>query len=183
MTDEQILALARTPAQQDEGFRWLVQTYQRRLYQVIRHRVDSHADTDDILQNTFIKVFRHLDQFEGRSGLFTWMYRIAQNEISTFYTRQKAIRKIVLPEQGTAEREYSTQAIAEPYVESETVAKTLDQIVSQLPERQQMVFRMRYYDELTYKEMAEVLQLTEGALKASYHHAVKKIEEGIKARF
>lgn len=174
MTDEAILQLARHPRTREEGFRQLVLAYQQRLYRFIRRQVSSHEDADDVLQNTFLKVFRHLDGFEGRSGFYTWIYRIAQNEVYTFM-KSNSKRKWVDLESQVERKE-------EPHLNTDDVLHSLELIVSQLPERQQMVFRMRYYDELSYKQMAEILNLTEGALKASFHHAVKKIEEELKAK-
>jgi len=174
MTDEAILALVTRPDTREAGFRQLVTTYQQRLYQVIRRQVNSHDDADDVLQNTFIKVFRHIDGFENRSGLFTWIYRIASNEVINHLHREKRHRVEEITDHE--------QQRAEAYVDTDDIPAILEHIILKLPERQQMVFRMRYYDELSYKEMAEMLNLTEGALKASYHHAVRKIEEEIKAK-
>jgi RNA polymerase sigma factor (sigma-70 family) len=174
MTDEAILALVTHPETCEEGFRYLVTTYQQRLYQVIRRQVESHEDADDILQNTFLKIFRHLDGFENRSELYTWMYRIASNETINHLNRRKRSR--------VEEIKDNDHQYAEVYVDTDHLPGMLERIIQKLPERQQMVFRMRYYDELTYKEMADILKLSEGALKASYHHAMKKIEEEIKAK-
>jgi RNA polymerase sigma-70 factor (ECF subfamily) len=174
MTDEEILSLTSRPATRETGFRHLVIKYQQRLYQVIRRQVTSHEDADDVLQNTFIKIFRHLGGFEGRAGLYTWMYRIAINETNNHHKARERRKEVNL--------ETNDVRTAEPYINSDDVSQVLEAIVTRLPERQQMVFRMRYYDELSYKEMAEILQLTEGALKASYHHAVRKIEEELKAK-
>ena len=174
MTDEAILHLTRQTHTREEGYRQLVTAYQQRLYRVIRRQVPSHEDADDVMQNTFLKVFRHLDRFEGRSELFTWMYRIAQNELHDFFKRNAKMKLVTLDHQMDIREE--------PALDAEEVLRSLERVVSSLPERQQMVFRMRYYDELSYKQMAEILQLTEGALKASFHHAVKKIEEEFKAK-
>lgn len=174
MTDEAILTLATQPDTRDEGFRQLVITYQQRLYHVIRRQVPSHEDADDVLQNTFIKVFRHLSGFENRSELYTWLYRIATNEVINHLHRSKRNRVEELKMNDTRQ--------AEVYINTDDLSETLETIICTLPERQQMVFRMRYYDELSYKEMAALLGLTEGALKASFHHAVKKIEEELKAK-
>jgi RNA polymerase sigma factor (sigma-70 family) len=174
MTDEAILNMAIHPDTREQGFRHLVIKYQQRLYHVIRRQVPSHEDADDVLQNTFIKIFRHLDSFENRSELYTWMYKIASNEVINHLKRQKRSRSEELG--GSDLRQ------ADAYLNTDELVDTLEGIVQKLPERQQMVFRMRYYDELSYKEMATLLQLTEGALKASFHHAVKKIEEEIKAK-
>ena len=174
MTDEEILALVFHPDSRETGFRQLVTTYQQRLYQVIRRQVTSHEDADDILQNTFLKIFRHIEGFENRSGLFTWMYRIATNEVINFVNKKKRLR--------TEEIQGHDHQYADTYLTTDDLPGILELIILKLPERQQMVFRMRYYDELSYKEMAGLLHLSEGALKASYHHAVKKIEEEIKAK-
>ncbi|HJW28167.1 MAG TPA: RNA polymerase sigma factor [Saprospiraceae bacterium] len=174
MTDEAILQLAKQPQTREEGFRQLVLAYQERLYQVVRRQLPSHDDADDVLQNTFLKIFRHLDGFEGRSELYTWMYRITQNEIINFFKRQNRMKTVSLGNYDAPHEESP--------VDSEELILSLESAVNRLPERQQMVFRMRYYDELSYKQIAEMLQLTEGALKASFHHAVKKIEEEFKSR-
>lgn len=174
MTDEAILVLTTRPGTREEGFRHLVVKYQERLYQLIRRQVPSHEDADDVLQNTFMKIFRYIGQFEGRSELYTWMYRIASNEVVNHHKRVMRHRTVGLEDVNMAQ--------AETYVNTDQLAETLEQIVATLPERQQMVFRMRYYDELSYKDMAGMLQLSEGALKASFHHAVRKIEEMLKAK-
>lgn len=168
MTDDAILQLIRIPENREEGFRQLVLKYQQRLYALIKRQVGSHEDTDDILQNTFLKIFRHYDRFEGRSELYTWMYTIAGNEIKNHVRSSKKM---------ITELDDRKAGYAEGYMDSEKLSQTLEDIVVSLPERQQMVFRMRYYDGLPYKEIASLLQITEGSLKASYHHAVKKIEE------
>jgi RNA polymerase sigma-70 factor, ECF subfamily len=174
MTDDAILMLARHPDTREEGFRQLILRYQQRLYQVVRRQVSTHEDADDILQNTFMKIFKHLDKFEERSELFTWMYRIATNEVINHH---KKFRKMNVVEWGENDRRE-----AESYINTDTLSQLLETLVAQLPGRQQTVFRMRYYDELSYKQMSEILNLTEGALKASFHHAVKKIEEELKAK-
>lgn len=173
MTDEAILTLATRAETLEEGFRHLVVKYQRRLYHVIRNRVSSHEDADDILQNTFLKMFKHIAGFEGRSGLFTWMYRIATNEVNNHHKRQNRLKVETLDEKD--------QYHADTFVNTEDLEARVEAIISRLPHRQQMVFRMRYYDELTYREMSSMLDLTEGALKASFHHAVKKIEQELTA--
>lgn len=174
MTDEAILAMATNPETREAGFRHLVITYQQRLYQVIRRQVTSHEDADDVLQNTFIKVFRHLEGFENRAELYTWMYRIASNEVINHLKSRKRNR---VEELGDKD-----QRQAEAYLNTDDLTETIESIIASLPERQQMVFRMRYYDELSYKDIAALLHLTEGALKASFHHAAKKVEEALKAK-
>ena len=174
MTDEALLALIQQPGSHEDGFRQLVIKYQQRLYHVIRQRLPSHADTDDVLQNTFVKIFRHIGNFEGRSELYTWMYRIACNEVINY--QKSGVRS------RYTEIDPHTDGEAEAYMDSNAITDYLSEAVNQLPDRQQMVFRMRYFDELSYKEMSEILHVTEGALKASFHHAVKKIEEAFRAK-
>jgi RNA polymerase sigma-70 factor (ECF subfamily) len=174
MTDEEILALTENPETRETGFRWLVTTYQQRLYRVIRRRVSSHEDADDILQNTFIKVFRYLEGYERRAELFTWMYRIATNEVMNYLKKQKRTVTHPLPEE-----DHST---ADHFMDTARLELHFEHAINKLPERQQMVFRMRYFDELSYKEMADMLEVSEGALKASFHHAARKIGEELKAK-
>lgn len=174
MTDESILKLINETSDKEEGFRQLVIKYQQRLYEVIRRKTTSHEDADDVLQNTFLKVFRHIKSFEGRSELYTWLYRIACNEVIDFQKRQSRIK--------TSEIDHQVSPKADSFVDIDDVIQSLNNAVAKLPDRQQMVFRMRYYDELSYKEMSELLQLTEGALKASFHHAVRKIEEEFRTK-
>lgn len=175
MTDTEIVQMMQVDGSRNTGLRHLMSKYQERLYWVIRNIVESHDDTDDVLQNTFIKAYRNIEKFEARSSLFTWVYRIATNEALTF--KKSASRKATepLPAYG--------MSIAEPSVtndnsEDEVLAK-LKAALQDLPDRQRQVFCMRYYDELTYDEISKILELSEGALKASYHHAVKKIEQYI----
>lgn len=162
------------PASQQAAFRRLVSEYSRPLYRHIRHLVIDHDDTDDILQNTFVKVFRHLPTFKGESRLYTWMYRIATNEAISFL-KQKSKRYKVNSE------ELQTRLVenlkADAYFEGDELQARLQKAVATLPEKQQLVFRMKYYQELKYEEISEILGTSVGALKASYHHAVKKIEE------
>jgi|SRR5687768_2086786 len=174
MTDDEILQLVKVPNSREDGFRALVIKYQRRLYEVIRKKVLSHEDADDVMQNTFLKVFRYIHSFEGRSELFTWIYRIACNEVIDQQKRNIRTK--------TIELEHHDQAKADSYMDSLELTKSLEKAVAKLPERQQMVFRMRYFDELAYKEISEILHVSEGSLKASFHHAVKKIEEEFRAK-
>jgi RNA polymerase sigma-70 factor (ECF subfamily) len=168
------LELIHHPASREDGFRQLVMKYQERLYNIVRRKVVSHEDADDVLQNIFLKVFRHIDKFESRSELFTWMYRIAGNEVINHHKQFSRIRTVELNKQD--------EQHADAYLNTNNLSKTLESVVGELPERQQMVFRMRYFDELSYKQIAEILLVTEGALKASFHHAVKKIEEEFRAK-
>lgn len=177
--DEQILDWALDSVTREKGFRALIQKYQQKLYWHIRRMVLNHDDADDVLQNTFIKVYRSLENFERKSSLFTWMYRIATNETLTFLEKNKKYTYDALDEM--TEHPAISKLKADPYFEGDELSLKLEEVMQQLPEKQRVVFQMRYYDEMPYKEIAEILQTSEGALKASYHHAMKKIEEHFKS--
>ena len=162
------------PATQNTAFLKLLHEYQRPLYNHIRSIVLNHDDADDVLQNTFVKVFRHLSDFKGESRLFSWMYRIATNESLTFVT-QKSKRN------GFSSVEMQTKMVeklqTDTWFDGDEIQLKLQKAVVLLPEKQQLVFKMKYFNELKYEEISEILGTSVGALKASYHHAVKKIEE------
>lgn len=154
-----------------------MQQYQERLYWHVRRLVTNHEDANDVLQNSLIKVFRNIRQFEGKSKLYTWLYRIATNEAITFLQQQQRKGTVSMEVDG---RQVGSELQADPYLDGEALELRLRQALNRLPEKQRVVFTLRYYDELSYKEMSDILETSEGALKASYHHAVKKIEAFIK---
>ena len=162
------------PKTQNKAFELLLKEYQRPLYNHIRNIVLNHDDADDVLQNTFIKVFRYLKDFKGDSKLFSWMYRIATNEALTFLN-QKA-KKNNLSSQELQEKTIENLQ-ADTYFEGDEIQLKLQKAIAKLPDKQQMVFKMRYFEEIKYEEMSEILNTSVGALKASYHIAAKKIEE------
>ncbi len=157
----------------DKGFRLLMEKYQERLYWQIRRMVYDHEDANDVLQNCFIKVFRSIHGFEGKSKLYTWLYRIATNEAITFINKKK--QKMTAPF-DSADQNLSNRLQADPYFEGDEVQIRLQEAIAQLPEKQRLVFNLRYFDEMSYADMSQALGTSEGALKASFHHAVKKIE-------
>lgn len=165
------------PGTQNIAFQKLLRDYQRPLYNHIRNIVLNHDDADDVLQNTFIKVFQYLKDFKGESKLFSWIYRIATNEAITFI-KQKAIRN------GTTNEAMQTRIVdnlkADTFFDGNEIQIKLQKAVALLPEKQQLVFKMKYYEEIKYEEISEILGTSVGALKASYHHAVKKIEDFVK---
>ena len=165
------------PKTQNVAFQKLLRDYKRPLYNHIRNIVLNHDDADDVLQNTFVKVFQYLKDFKGESKLFSWMYRIATNEAITFIN-QKAKRN------GTTSEAMQTKIVdnlkADTYFDGNEIQIKLQKAVALLPEKQQLVFKMKYYEDLKYEELSEILGTSVGALKASYHHAVKKIEEFVK---
>ena len=162
---------------QNEAFRKLLQLYQKPLYYHIRGIVLNHDDADDVLQNTFLKVYSNLHQFKGDSKLFSWMYRIATNESITFM--QQRAKK-----QGISNEEVKEKALqkleSDVYFDGDEMQLKLHKAVASLPEKQQLVFKMKYFEALKYEEMSEILTTSVGALKASYHLAVKKIEHLLK---
>ena len=165
------------PKTQNVAFQKLMREYQRPLYNHIRNIVLNHDDTDDVLQNTFIKVFQYLNGFKGDSKLFSWMYRIATNEAITFINN-KAKRN------GTTSEAMQTKIVenlkADEYFDGNDIQIKLQKSIALLPEKQQLVFKMKYFEELKYEEISEILGTSVGGLKASYHHAVKKIEDFMK---
>ncbi|NRD23998.1 RNA polymerase sigma factor [Winogradskyella litoriviva] len=174
MIDEsEFIARLKSPLTKEAAFRELLKLYKERLYWHIRKIVLNHDDADDVLQNTFIKVYRSIDKFKGDSKLFSWIYRIATNESITLINKNAKRQQIT-------NEEYQNKAInsltADIYFEGDDIQLKLQKAIATLPQKQQIVFNMRYFEDLKYKDMAEILETSEGALKASYHIAAKKIE-------
>lgn len=174
MTDElEFIQRLQNNATRETAFRELLQLYKERLYWHIRKIVISHDDADDVLQNTFIKVYRSIDKFKGDSKIFSWLYRIATNESITHIN--KNARRLQITNE-----EHKTYAInnlkADVYFEGDDIQLKLQEAIATLPEKQQLVFNMKYFEDIKYKDMSQILDTSEGALKASYHIAVKKIE-------
>lgn len=176
-TEKNILAELRKPQTFERGFSVLVQTYQERLYWHIRSIVGDHHAADEVLQNTFIKVYKGLKGFRGDAALYTWMHRIATNESLTYCKQQQRRATVALEELP------ALQPSAEDGLGGEAIAQLLQQALQTLPQKQQQVFQWRYYDAMSYKEMATRSNTSVGALKASYHHAVKKIEAYVLQHF
>ena len=162
------------PKTQNEAFRKLLQLYQKPLYYHIRNMVLNHDDADDVLQNTFIKVFGNLKNFKGDSKLYSWMYRIATNEAITFM--QQRAKKQGISNEEVQQKELN-KLESDVFFDGNEIQLKLQKAIATLPEKQQLVFKMKYFEELKYEEMSEILTTSVGALKASYHIAVKKIEE------
>jgi RNA polymerase sigma-70 factor (ECF subfamily) len=173
-TDKELLSLFRTEEKKHYAFNCLVAKYQERLYWHIRKLVINHEDADDIVQNTFIKVWNNLADFREASQLYTWLYRIATNEALTFLNQKK--RKFFLPIVDY-EKELVTSLEADEYFSGDEIQLKLQKAILSLPEKQRVVFNLKYFEEMKYEEMAEILETSVGSLKASYHHAVKKIEK------
>ncbi len=157
------------------AFESIVRNFSEQLYWQIRHMVLSHDDANDILQNTFIKAWTNLDSFMGYSRISTWLYRIAINETLTFLNKQKNTVPIEADEEG--EMSIAERLESDPYFDGDLTERQLQEAIATLPEKQRMVFNMKYFNEMKYEEISELLGTSVGALKASFHIAVKKIEE------
>lgn len=174
MEEKEFIRQLLSPETQNAAFQKLISDYQRPLYHHIRSMVIDHDDADDVLQNTFVKVFQYLKGFKGESKLFSWMYRIATNEAITFIN-QKAKRGRTTSEEIQNRRIENLKA--DTYFDGDEIQIKLQKAMASLPQKQQLVFKMRYFQEIKYEEMSEILGTSVGALKASYHHAVRKIED------
>lgn len=175
--DKDLLVKFKDASQKDAAYTAIIKKYQERLYWHIRRMVVEHEDANDVLQNMFIKVWRGLENFREDSQLYTWLYRIATNESLTFLEQQKRKFAVSIDEEETG---LSNKVIASEGFDANRLEWKLQLAIQKLPEKQRIVFNLRYYDELPYEQMSEILETSEGALKASYHHAAKKIEDFIR---
>lgn len=175
--DKELLEAFKIPGNREKAFTQIIKKYQEKLYWHIRRMVSSHEDADDILQNVFIKVWNALENFRGDSQLFTWLYRIATNECFTFLEQQKKRSSISLSDEGSG---LANTIIADKNFDASKLEWKLQLAIQELPEKQRIVFNLRYYDEMPYEKMSKILKTSEGALKASYHHAAKKVEAYLK---
>ncbi|WP_291912861.1 sigma-70 family RNA polymerase sigma factor [Chitinophaga sp. CB10] len=175
--DKSLLAIYRNADTREQGFTLIIRKYQERLYWHVRRLVIDHDDANDVLQNVFIKVWKNLEGFREDAQLYTWLYKIATNESLTFLEQQKRKQSVSLTD---VESGLSNKLKADAQFDANKLEWKLQRAILQLPEKQRIVFNLRYYDEMPYEQMSKVLDTSEGALKASYHHAVKKIEEYIK---
>lgn len=174
MTDTELLVQFREPASKERAYTGIVKKYQEKLYWHVRRMVVDHDDANDVLQNVLIRVWNGLTNFREDSQLYTWLYRIATNECLTFIEQQKKRTAVSLSE---VESGLSNRIKADKHFDAQKAEWKLQLAIQQLPEKQRVVFNLRYYDEMPYEEMSRVLDTSEGALKASYHHAVKKVED------
>ena len=170
--EREVLALLQDPSTQKKAFTLIVDQYSEQLYWQIRRMVLSHEDANDLLQNTFLKAWANIDYFRAEAKISTWLYRIALNECLSFLNKRRATVSLDDPEADVLQRLES-----DPYFSGDKAQKALQRALLTLPEKQRMVFNLKYYQEMKYEEMSEVFGTSVGALKASYHHAVKKIEK------
>ncbi|PQJ82231.1 RNA polymerase sigma factor [Polaribacter glomeratus] len=180
MTDEiTFIAELKNNKTKEKAFRLLISKYKERLYWHIRKIVISHDDADDVLQNTFIKIFKNIDKFNEQSKLYSWMYRIATNESITFINKRAKDRSVDISDYH---QQLASTLESDIYFTGNEIQVILQKAIATLPQKQQLVFNMKYFDEIKYNEMSEILETSVGALKASYFHAVKKIENYIKTQ-
>lgn len=177
-SDRHLLDLFRDPSMRQKGFAMLVNEYQQPVYWLIRRMVFNHDDANDIAQDTFVKIWQNLDGFREESKLYTWIYRIASNE-ALYFLKRKKLQSLVPFEK--VQHKLRNQIVDDHYFKGDEIERKLHNAIGQLPPQQRLIFNMKYFNELKYEEIAAILNLTVGALKASYHHAVKKIEKIITA--
>lgn len=173
MSDEELLKLYRNPDTQRNAFNQLVRIYQQKVYWMVRKIVIDHDDANDITQEVFIKAWSALDNFRGDSRLYTWLFRIAHNESLNFLKKKR--RRYFLPI-NDVEGELAEKLESDPLISGDEIQLKLQKAILTLPEKQRLVFNLKYFEDLPYEEMAEITGTSVGALKASYHWATKKIE-------
>jgi len=171
--DVELINQFRDPTMRERAFRLILAKYQEKLYWHIRRMVIVHEDADDVLQNTFIKIWKGLAGFRETSGLFTWMYRIATNEAITFLKARQRERSMIADD---PDDQIKGRLKSDPYFDGDEVFEKLQLAIQELPPKQKIVFQMKYFDEMTYEDIGKVLGTSVGALKASYFHAVRKIQ-------
>lgn len=175
--EKEIIALLQDPTRQNEAFECIVRQYSKQLYWQIRRMVLSHDDANDLLQNTFFKAWTNLEYFRAEAKLSTWLYRIALNECLTFLNKQRATSQLSIDD---AEADVVSKLESDTYFDGDETQVMFQKAIRMLPEKQRMVFNLKYFQEMKYEDMSEILGTSVGALKASYHHAVKKIENFLK---
>lgn len=178
MEDKELLEKVRNPETRNYGFNMLVRAYQQKVYSHIRKMVIDHDDADDLTQEVFIKIHKHIESFREDSQLYTWIYRIATNECLSFLQRKK--RRFFLPI-GDVAKELMGKLDNSSHVSGDEIQLKLQKALLTLPDKQRMVFNMKYFDDMTYEDISEITNTSVGALKASFHHAVKKIENFLSA--
>lgn len=167
------LVVAAVKESKEKGIAMIMHHYKEPLYWHIRKMVVLHDDADDVLQNVFMKAWKGLEKFRGDAAIYTWLYRIATNEIFTFLSQK---RKQNISSITDIEEDFMANIKSDTFFEGDKAQELLQSAILSLPEKQRLVFNMRYYDEIPYEQMSEILNTSVGALKASYHHAAKKVE-------
>ena len=162
--------------EKDKAFKKLLDLYQERLYWHIRKLVITHENANDVLQNTFLRVYKNLPNFKQNSTLHTWMYRIAYNESLRFLEENKRKNHLSIDDVG---QKYLNNLVGDTYFEGDEIQLKLQRVLSELPEKERIIFQMKYYDDLKFREMEDILGIKEGTLKSSYYSTVKHIEKNI----
>lgn len=178
--DTEIIELLQKGETRNHGFNLLMQKYQKRVYWNIRRMVLCHDDADDVTQSTFIKAWSNIENFNAQSSIFTWLFKISTNESLNYLAKQKRKSFFSL---SSFEGTLLNKMQSDTYFDGDQIQVKLQEVLLKLPEKQRLVFNMKYFDEMKYEEIAEVLETSVGALKANYHHAVTKVEELIKKEF
>lgn len=181
ISEQDLLVRLRNPDTAGLAFNQLVRTYQQPLYRVVRRMVIDHEEANDVLQEAFVKAWRNLDKFREDARLSTWLYRIATNEALTHLRKQKRRAALSLDTSNSRMMAKLDKGVQDGMVQGDDIQLLLQKIMLKLPERQRLVFQLRYYDDLSYDDISEMLGTSVGALKASYHHAVKKVERALGA--
>ena len=175
--EKELVSALKTASESEKAFRILVSQYKERLYWHIRNIVLNHVDADDVLQNTFIKVYRNINKFQGNSKLYSWMYRIATNESITFLNKKAKQKNITIEE---VKEQIILKLESDVYFEGDEIQIKLQKAIATLPQKQQLIFNMKYFEKHTYEDLSEILDTSVGGLKSSYHIAVKKITAFLK---
>ena len=177
MDDKELLVKLKDPETRNYGFNLMVRKYQKKIYWHVRKMVIDHDDADDLVQEVFVKVWKNMGNFREDAQLFTWIYRIATNECLNFLRKKK--NRFFIPIHDI-QNELTKKLDSSPYIDGDEIQMKLQKALLKLPDKQRLVFNMKYFDELKYEEIAEITETSVGSLKASYHHAVKKIEAFLK---
>jgi RNA polymerase sigma-70 factor (ECF subfamily) len=178
LSDKELLERFRNPDTRNYSFNLLIRKYEKKIYWHVRRIVINHDDANDVTQEAFVKVWKNLERFKEEAQLFTWIYRIATNEAISFLRKKRT--RFFIPFIDV-ENQLSNSLKSDNFFTADEIQLKLQKAILKLPEKQRIVFNMRYYDDLKYDEISEVLGTSVGALKASYHHAVKKVEEYLKS--
>lgn len=176
--EKKLISALQSEIQKEKAFRTLISQYKERLYWHIRKIVINHDDTDDVLQNTFIKVYKNIHRFKGDSKLFTWMYRISTNEAISFINKKAKQNNITIEE---VKNQLISRLESDVYFEGDEIQLQLQRAIATLPQKQQLVFNMKYFENHTYENLSEILDTSVGGLKSNYHIAVKKITTYLKS--
>ncbi len=179
--DAEIIALLASPETHEQAFKMIVKSYKERLYYLVRKILIDHEDTNDVVQDVFIKIWKNLDKYRGESALYTWLYRIATNEALSFLRKRKNVQNISVDDNPELLAYLQSPSNA-TLMSEDIIAQKLQAAVLQLPEKQRLVFNLKYFEHLSYEEISAITETTVGGLKATYHTAVKKIEEILGAR-